>query len=92
MTSTNGPSPGVRSLVNAQRQRAGLLELEGNPGLRASPELVTRLTAAQARLDMAPGAAITLNLGGGPQELRAGDVELLLGLCAEAFERYDTAS
>lgn len=90
--STNGPSPGVRSLVNQRRQRAQLLELEGYPGVSASPETVARLHSAHQLLSMGAAQEVTLNMGSGAQTYRIGDIELLLGLCAEAFERYDSAT
>jgi hypothetical protein len=86
-----GPGPGVRSLVNAQRQRAKLLEIADYPGVVATPDIVARLTVAKAKLDLGGVDSVRINIGAGVLDYQVGDVELLLGLCCEAYERYDQA-
>lgn len=86
-----GPGPGVRSQVAALRQRALALNLgEGYGAIRATPDVVARLASAHALCSLGR-TEVTLNLGDGAKAYSAGDIEQLLALCAEAFERYDTA-
>jgi len=87
--STNGPASGTASLIQQQRERAKALELPDFPGVRATPDVVARLSAAKVRLGLG-AVTVTLRLDqAAPKAYAAGDVDLLLGLCAEAFERYD---
>lgn len=90
MVSTNGPGPGTRTAVEQARKRAQSLDIEGHPGLRATPEMVARLQAALMYLKIGAGPTIFLNLGDGVVEYAAGDIEQLISLAAEAFQRYDT--
>lgn len=88
--STNGPQAGTASFIAAQREKAKALDLGADfPGVRATPEVVAKLQAAKHYLAL---GASTIELRLGTAEVRslaAGDVDLLLGLCAEAFARYD---
>jgi hypothetical protein len=88
--STHGPDTGLRSRIEAKRLRQRLLEIDGHPSVIASPETVARLVSAQAYLALGLDQQVTLDLGGGPKSYSAGDLDLLLGLCGEAFSRYDT--
>lgn len=90
--STHGPAAGTASYIAAQREKTKALELGVDfPGVRATPELVAKLMTAKHLIGYG-AQSVTLRLGvGDPRELSAGDVDLLLGLCAEAFQRFDTA-
>ena len=84
---------------------SGTLSLDGAPtsievdqlGWAIGVALVTtvtvalaRLVAAQAYFKVGAGPTISLNLGEGPRDYSAGDVEELLSLCAEGFQKFDT--
>ena len=88
--STHGPSTGSASLIQQQRERARALELGPEyPGIRATADVVARLSAAKVRLALG-AQSVTLRVGDAPAKAYgASDVDLLLALCAEAFERYD---
>lgn len=87
--STHGPAAGTASLIAQQRERAKALELPDFPGIRATGDVVARLSAAKVRLSLG-AESVTMRLDQAqPRAYSAGDVDLLLGLCAEAFERYD---
>lgn len=87
--STNGPDTGLRSRMEASRARQRLLEIDGQAGVVASPETVARIVSARAFLAMAEAPSIEINLGAGRRAYSAGDLDLLLGLCGEAFARFD---
>ncbi len=87
--STHGPGPGVRTLVEAQRKAKLSLELDGKPGVFASADVVAKLTAAAAFLNLGAATSIQLNLGDGLKEYHAADVETLLCQCAENYQAYD---
>ena len=87
--STHGPDTGLRSRIEAKRARQRLLEIDGHPGVIATPDTVARLVGGQAYLALGQEQQITLDLGGGPKPYSAGDLDLLLGLCGEAFSRFD---
>lgn len=89
--STHGPQAGTASYIAAQREKSKALDLSADyPGVRASPELVAKLVAAKHLIGYG-APSVTLRLGtGDARELNAGDIDVLLGLCAEAFQRFDT--
>lgn len=90
MASTHGPDVGFRSQMEARRARQALLKLDGLPEIEANPATVARLVAASARLGLGVDS-VSLDLGDGVKVYTVSDVEVLLGLCSEAFERFDAA-
>jgi hypothetical protein len=89
--STHGPGTGLRTLADERRRKAQALEIDEKPGVRASPETVARLVAADAYFKMTGKETIRLNLGeGGAKDYGPGDIELMLAQCAESYERFDS--
>ncbi len=90
--STHGPRPGTASLVAAQREKAQQLLLDETtwPGVQAEPGLVARLVSCKHLIGLG-ATTVRLRIGGEVRELGASDIDVLLGLCAEAFQRFDQA-